>query len=264
MLNQTGCCNSENNPAPRGSISQLYATGAGQTSPSGIDGYVVPTLDKVSDYAKPEGRVQVTVGGKAAEILYAGAAPHFVAGLMAVNFRIPMDAPIGNTIPVVLTVGNVSSPEQVTMAVRSERQRVLVIERREAGRDRDMTALPLQGFEVEVAENDEDARMLAARQPFDVVVSDLPGGSSTQTRVETLRLIQGTGPQLRIAAIVPVLSSYNLRSADLIGAQMIFAGHPDSKQAAERLRQLLRPMPIDYASPIERGPLSPPGERKDR
>jgi uncharacterized protein (TIGR03437 family) len=36
MLNQTRCCNSENNPAPRGSIAQLYATGAGQTSPAGI------------------------------------------------------------------------------------------------------------------------------------------------------------------------------------------------------------------------------------
>ena len=52
MLNQTGCCSSEGNPAPRGSIGGLYATGAGQTSP-GIDGYVVPTLKKVADYATP-------------------------------------------------------------------------------------------------------------------------------------------------------------------------------------------------------------------
>jgi uncharacterized protein (TIGR03437 family) len=38
-------------------------------------------------------KVRVTVGGKRAEVVYAGAAPHFVAGLLAVNFRIPMDAP---------------------------------------------------------------------------------------------------------------------------------------------------------------------------
>lgn len=33
MLNETGCCNSARNPAARGSVVSLYATGEGQTNP---------------------------------------------------------------------------------------------------------------------------------------------------------------------------------------------------------------------------------------
>jgi uncharacterized protein (TIGR03437 family) len=42
MLNETGCCNSTRNPAVRGSISSLYATGEGQTNPPGVNGSIYP------------------------------------------------------------------------------------------------------------------------------------------------------------------------------------------------------------------------------
>jgi len=254
MLNQTGCCNSENNPAPRGSIGGLYATGAGQTSPAGIDGYVVPTLRNIADYGTPRQKVRVTLGGKPAEVLYAGAAPHFVAGLLEVNFRIPMDSPIGSAVLLVLTVGNTSSPIQVTMAVRSERQRVLVIDNDAAVRDWYERVLSREGYEVEVARNDEDALARTTGQPVDAVISDvpiadLPIEASAQTRVQTLRRIDGAGPQLRIAATVPALSQNALKSADLLGAQTIFTRPLNPKQVAARLRTLLKPMPVNYDAP---------------
>ena len=263
MLNQTGCCNSESNPAPRGSIGGLYATGAGQSSPAGIDGYVVPTLKKVADYAAPREMVRVTVGGKPAEVVYAGAAPHFVAGLLAVNFRVPMDAPIGSAVPLVLTVGNAGSPIQVTMAVRSERQRVLVIDRDAAVLDWYNQVLSREGYEVQAARNDEDALARTAGQPVDAVISDVPNEGSPQTRVETLRRIQGGGPQLRIAATLQALSRNGLKGADLLGAQMVFTRPLDAKRVMGSVRKLLAPMPVNYDTPPpDGGPLAYPVRRR--
>jgi len=263
MLNQTGCCNSETNPAPRGSIGQLYATGAGQTMPAGLDGFVVPTLKRIADYATPRQKVRVTVGGKPAEILYAGAAPHFVAGLMAVNFRIPLDAPVGNTVPLVLTVGNASSPIEVTMAVRSERQRVLVIDRHAPVLAWYRRVLSREHYEVEVARDDEDALARTVGQPVDAVISDLPTDGSFETRAQTLRRIDGARPQLRIAATLPALSQNNLRSADLLGAQMIFTRPLNAKRVVASVRKLLMPMPVSYDTPLpDRGPLAYEGQRK--
>jgi uncharacterized protein (TIGR03437 family) len=264
MLNQTGCCNSESNPSPRGSVAQLYATGAGQTSPPGIDGYVVPTLKNVADYATPQQKVRVTVGGKQAEILYAGAAPHFVAGSLAVNFRIPMDAPVGSAIPLVLTVGEASSSIRVTMAVRSERQRVLVIESDAAVLDWYKRVLMREGYEVETARSDEDALVRTAGQLVDAVISDVPLESLRRTRAETLRRIDGGGPQLRIAATLPALSRNELKGADLLGAQMIFARPLNAEQVAARIRELLMPAPINYDIPQrDAGPLAYAGQRKN-
>jgi uncharacterized protein (TIGR03437 family) len=263
MLNQTGCCNSETNPAPRGSIGQLYATGAGQTMPAGLDGFVVPTLKRIADYATPRQKVRVTVGDKPAEILYAGAAPHFVAGLMAVNFRIPLDAPVGSAIPLVLTVGNASSPMEVTMAVRSERQRVLVIDRQARVLAWYRQVLSREGYEVEVARDDEEALALVAGQPVDAVISDVPTDGSHEARAHTLRRIGSAGPQLRIAGTLAVLSQNNLKSADLLGAQMIFTEPLNAERVAASVRKLLMPMPVNYDIPQpDRGPLSYEGQRK--
>lgn len=252
MLNQTGCCNSEGNPAARGSIGQLYATGAGQTMPAGVDGYVVPTLGRVADYATPRQKVRVTVGGKPAEILYAGAAPHFVAGALAVNFRIPLDAPVGSAVPLVLTVGNAGSSIQVTMAVRSERQRVLVIDRHAPVLAWYGRVLSREGYEVETARADEEALAGSAGQPLDAVISDVPADGSDETRARTLRQINSARSQLRIAATVPALSPNDLRSADLLGAQTIFTRPLNAARVVASVRKLLTPMPVNYETPLPR------------
>jgi uncharacterized protein (TIGR03437 family) len=114
ILNEDGVTlNSRENPAPRGSIVVLYATGGGQTVPSGQDGAV-----PVSLLPKPELPVYVTIGRASAEVLYAGAAPYFASGTLQINVRVPCNIDPGDHVPVVLTIGRNSSLPAVTLAVR--------------------------------------------------------------------------------------------------------------------------------------------------
>jgi uncharacterized protein (TIGR03437 family) len=113
-INQDGVTiNSAANPARVGDVISLYATGEGQTTPLGVDGKpaTVPL-------PRPNLRVSVTIGGQPAPVQYAGGAPGEVAGLMQVNVQIPVGIQTGNAVPVVLSVGNVSSQVGVTIAVR--------------------------------------------------------------------------------------------------------------------------------------------------
>jgi uncharacterized protein (TIGR03437 family) len=113
ILNQDSSANSASNPALRGSIVTLFATGAGQTNPASIDGQIAGTV-----LAKPQLPVSVQIGGLAAEIQYGGAAPGLIAGIIQVNAVVPAEAPAGFAVPVVLTVGGSSSPLGVTVAIK--------------------------------------------------------------------------------------------------------------------------------------------------
>jgi len=114
ILNQDGVTvNSSAHPADKGSIVVIYATGEGQTNPSGIDG----KLANGPVYPAPKLPVTVNIGGLAAEVLYAGAAPTLVAGVMQVNVRIPANAPSGD-VPVDVAVGSAHSQPGVTVAVK--------------------------------------------------------------------------------------------------------------------------------------------------
>ena len=110
-FNEDGSLNTASRPARVGTIVSLYATGEGQTSPTGVDGQPTTT-----PFPKPLLPVQVTIDGKPAEITYAGGAPGIVAGLMQINARIASNAQVGN-VPVVITVGSASSQPGVTIAV---------------------------------------------------------------------------------------------------------------------------------------------------
>ena len=112
MFHQDGSPNSGSNPAARGSIVTLYATGEGQTDPLGIDGML-----SVDPLPKPQFAVTVRIGGIPAEILYAGAAPGF-AGLLQVNARVPDDVAAMDDVEVLLTIGSSISQSGVTMTVR--------------------------------------------------------------------------------------------------------------------------------------------------
>jgi uncharacterized protein (TIGR03437 family) len=115
-VNQDGTINSVQHPIPRGQIISLYATGEGQTTPMGVDG----ELDG-APLPRPILPVTITVGGLPAQVLYAGGAPGEVAGLMQVNVSIPMGLKLppgtASAVPVVLTVGKVSSSILTTIAV---------------------------------------------------------------------------------------------------------------------------------------------------
>jgi hypothetical protein len=113
ILNQDLSYNSAANPANPGDVVVLYCTGEGQTTPAGVDGL----LATGSTLPKPVANYSVTIGGQAATVLYAGAAPGLVAGVMQVNVQLPAGLP-GGSQPVVLTVGGVASQAGVTVAVK--------------------------------------------------------------------------------------------------------------------------------------------------
>jgi trimeric autotransporter adhesin len=113
-LNQDGSYNSPANPDNRGNVLVLFATGEGQTSPAGIDG----ALATSTPLPKPTLAVSVTIGGVPTDVLYYGAAPGEVAGLMQVNVQIPAGISPSNSVPISLQIGNVSSQPGVTIAVQ--------------------------------------------------------------------------------------------------------------------------------------------------
>lgn len=113
VFNEDGTLNSASNPAARGSIIVFYATGEGQTNPAGVDGKLATEV-----FPKPLLPVSVMIGDLEGGILYAAAAPFMVAGAMQVNVRVPADAPAGDAVPVRLKVGNNTSREGVTVALK--------------------------------------------------------------------------------------------------------------------------------------------------
>ncbi len=113
ILNEDNSYNSPANPASRGSVLQIFATGEGQTDPPGADGKITGTT-----LPKPVLPVHVTIGAQDAEVIYAGAAPGQVAGLFQVNARIPANVATGSAVLVVLTVGNTASPTGIRVAIK--------------------------------------------------------------------------------------------------------------------------------------------------
>lgn len=97
-LNQDGRANSPANPARRGEVLQLYATGQGAVTPAVADGVGAPVPPATA--LKPS----VAVGGRLAEVQFSGLAPNLV-GLWQINVVVPADAPVGNNIPVVAAAG---------------------------------------------------------------------------------------------------------------------------------------------------------------
>ncbi|HEY7678987.1 MAG TPA: fibronectin type III domain-containing protein, partial [Terriglobia bacterium] len=113
VVNQDNSLNLATNPAPRGSFIQIYATGAGDTSPALTPGEAAPASGSplVVTHAQPT----VTIGGLPATVLFSGLAPGFV-GLWQINARVPAVQP-GPTVPLVVSIGGVAA-STVTIAVQ--------------------------------------------------------------------------------------------------------------------------------------------------
>lgn len=114
ILNQDSSLNGTVNAAQRNSIIQIFATGGGQTTPAGQTG----KLAGVPLPQFPAGRVTVRINNIDAPVVYAGAAPGLIQGLIQINARVPATAPIGNAVPIVVRINNVDSPAGVTVAIR--------------------------------------------------------------------------------------------------------------------------------------------------
>ncbi len=116
ILNQDGSLNSETNPADLGDIIVLYATGEGQTIPPGQDGLIAVS----EELPAPELEVTARLGGEEADIIYAGAAPFLVAGVMQVNARLATTIRSDLGAEVRLRVDGIRNQEGVTFAVVSQ------------------------------------------------------------------------------------------------------------------------------------------------
>jgi astacin len=112
FLNGDGSLNTAANPAARGSIVVLYATGLGAMRPAMNDGELA-----AAPYPQPAANVTVRIAGRVCEILYGGAAPGLVAGLIQLNVRVPADIGPG-MVPVTVEAGGIVSPRTAGLAVR--------------------------------------------------------------------------------------------------------------------------------------------------
>jgi len=113
VLDESYALVTPSNPAARGKVIQVYATGLGPTDPAVATGEPGP--------ANPPARLvgstslQASIGGVPAAIQFAGLAPSFV-GLYQVNVVVPGGAPAGDA-PLVLIASGIRSNE-VTLAIK--------------------------------------------------------------------------------------------------------------------------------------------------
>jgi uncharacterized protein (TIGR03437 family) len=106
-LNQNGTINSAQNPAPTGTIIQLFATGPGFVPGAPVDGE--PATGQVLTPSKP--RVVINPGSGFVpdeNITYSGLAPGLV-GVWQINVRIPKSVPPGNAVPIFFTYRDIPS-----------------------------------------------------------------------------------------------------------------------------------------------------------
>lgn len=112
ILNQDGSLNSAGNPADRGSVIQIFATGEGVTDPAGVDGKL--GADPLPHPVLP---ISVRIGGIDADAISAAGGAGLVAGVLLVNARIPAGVAPGQA-AVFLTIGSASSQPGITVSVR--------------------------------------------------------------------------------------------------------------------------------------------------
>ncbi|MGA7238045.1 MAG: hypothetical protein WBY44_20325 [Bryobacteraceae bacterium] len=100
------------NPVNRTQAISIYCLGLGPITGTVNSGAANPLSAAYTSISSP----QVTIGGIAGTVLYSGLAPNLV-GLYQVNVQLPLNAPSGPAVPVVLKIGGVIS-NTVTIAVQ--------------------------------------------------------------------------------------------------------------------------------------------------
>ncbi len=111
-FNEDGSLNSATNPAAAGSVVALFATGGGVTEPPGDDGAVAG--DVFRTLVAP---ATMTVGGKTAQVIYAGSSPGQLYGIVQVEAIVPSGAGTG-AVPAVLSIASASSQTSATIFVK--------------------------------------------------------------------------------------------------------------------------------------------------
>lgn len=112
-FNQDGTLNSASNAATRGTVVSFFATGDGVEAPLSLDGVLNGNFIHAPLLA-----VSATIGGQPAQLVFAGSAPGFLAGILQVEVVVPNSAAAGAQ-PVVLTIGTANnSQQQSTIALK--------------------------------------------------------------------------------------------------------------------------------------------------
>jgi uncharacterized protein (TIGR03437 family) len=118
ILNEDGSPNSPSNPARKGSVVMIYATGGGESDPIVLDGQILnDVLPRVS---LPVSAVFDNGSDKWSEgqVLYVGGVFGSVAGLVQLNVRVPLDALAGNAVQFGLGIGSQAVGQQLAIALR--------------------------------------------------------------------------------------------------------------------------------------------------
>jgi uncharacterized protein (TIGR03437 family) len=113
IRNEDGSMNSRSNPAHRGSTITLRGTGLGAFESAVPDGQVAAA----DSLTKVAAAVAVLVGGREAEVLFAGEMANQVAGIVQVRIKLPAEAATGDAIAVELRAAGVAS-NQVAIALQ--------------------------------------------------------------------------------------------------------------------------------------------------
>ena len=113
-LNQDQTLNTPLNAAALGSVISVYLTGTGQANPTQVTGRINAPTDVGAILQK----VTATIGGVAADVIYAGPAPALVAGATQVNLRIPASATPSLASPLVIQVGNAFTQNDVVISIQ--------------------------------------------------------------------------------------------------------------------------------------------------
>jgi uncharacterized protein (TIGR03437 family) len=107
-----GGLNSKSNPAVRGTVLSIYASGLGVVTPALTEGAVPPA----TPLSKVAGDVGAFIGGAAALVQFAGMAPG-LPGWYQVNLIVPADAPSG-TDEIVIFASGIASQNGTTVEIQ--------------------------------------------------------------------------------------------------------------------------------------------------
>lgn len=112
--NHDGSFNGSASPAATGSSIMLLVTGAGHTTPAGVDGLMNMNPGPLAALALP---IRALIGGKAATVVSAGNGVGLVSGVMQVNLVVPDGLSAGSHM-VRVYIGSGETQYDVTIAVR--------------------------------------------------------------------------------------------------------------------------------------------------
>jgi len=99
-------------PATTGDVLTVYCAGLGEVQPPLLAGVAAPS-GQLENTVNP---VTATIGGVAADILFAGLTPGFT-GLYQINMTVPGGVRPGGAVPLLLHVAGIAS-QPVSMAIR--------------------------------------------------------------------------------------------------------------------------------------------------